>query len=100
MAAGGAALANYETEPVERALLDVTVSLHPTRLTISELTLQIVNDPDDTQEVEAITEAIASLRRFGVFRYRNDDRLIEVTQAGLHVYVLVTELAKLARQSS
>lgn len=38
---------------------------HPARLTVDELALRIVSDPDDGCEVETAAEAVRDLRRGG-----------------------------------
>jgi hypothetical protein len=79
----------YRPKLVEDALLGVAVNLHPARLTIHELSLKVATDPHDGEEIETITEAIRELRRCGLFRYRNDDEVVEPTQAALHAFDLL-----------
>jgi hypothetical protein len=64
------------------------VELHPRRLTASELVLRIVADPDDRREVEIVTQAIGSLRQFGLLRDR-DDEVVEPTPAALRAVSLL-----------
>jgi len=52
-------------------------------LTVGELALRIVSDPEDRMEVETATEAIRDLRRSGLVRYRNDDQVVEATHAAV-----------------
>lgn len=79
----------YTPKLVEETMLIEIIEQHPLRLTISELVLRIVADPDDNREVETATEAIRNLRRSAVVRYRHDDELVEPTQAALHVHHLL-----------
>jgi aryl-alcohol dehydrogenase-like predicted oxidoreductase len=78
----------YNPKLVEHAILVEVIEQHPSRLTIRELTLRIVSDPDDSTEVETATDAIRDLRRSGLVRYRNDDQLVEPTQAALRAHAL------------
>jgi hypothetical protein len=71
----------YDLAPVRQVILEETLELHPQRLTVGELVLRIVSDPDDGVEVETATEAIRDLRRSGLVRYRNDDQVVEPTHA-------------------
>lgn len=64
------------------------MELHPRRLTASELVLRIVADPDDRREVEIVTQAIGSLRQFGLLRDR-DDEVVEPTPAALRAVSLL-----------
>jgi hypothetical protein len=64
----------YDADLVERAVLEEVIGLLPARLTVSELSLRIVADPEDCREAEAVAQAICDLRRSGLLRYRNDDR--------------------------
>jgi aryl-alcohol dehydrogenase-like predicted oxidoreductase len=80
----GAAVATpprYNPALVAQAVLEEAIELHPQRLTVGELSLRVVSDPDDGMEVETATEAIRDLRRSGLFRYRNDDQVVEPTHA-------------------
>jgi hypothetical protein len=85
--AGGVAVAVKSTPPkydlalVGQVILEEALELHPQRLTVGELALRIVGDPDDGVEVETVTEAIRNLRRSGLVRYRNDDQVVEPTHA-------------------
>jgi hypothetical protein len=71
----------YASKLVEETMLIEIIEQHPLRLTIGELVLRIVADPDDSREVETATEAIRNLRRSVLVRYRDDDDLVEPTQA-------------------
>lgn len=79
----------YNLALVARVILEEAVELRPQRLTVGELTLRIVADPDDSREVETATQAIHDLRRSGLFRFRNDDLVVEPTQAALCAYSLL-----------
>jgi hypothetical protein len=61
----------------------------PARLTVGELSLRIVNDPDDGMEVETTIHAIRDLRRSGLIRYRGEGEVVEPTQAALHAHALL-----------
>jgi hypothetical protein len=80
----------YDREKVGEAILFEVIEQHPTRLTVDEIMLRIVADSDDTAEVQTATEAALDLRRSGLVRYRNDDRLVEPTQAALRAHALFT----------
>lgn len=79
----------YDPEHVERAVLEEVLRRHPERLTIGELSLRIVGDPEDELEVEIAAEAIHDLRASGVVRYREDDQLVEPTHAVLRYVELL-----------
>jgi hypothetical protein len=79
----------YDPEIVARSILEEVIRLHPERLTVAELSLKIMGDPEDEREVETAGEAIQSLRASGLVRYRNDDRLVEPTQAVLRYVALM-----------
>jgi hypothetical protein len=80
----------YDPELVEHAVLLEVIELHPARLTVAELSLRIVTDPEDRMEVETITHAIRDLRRSGLLRYRSDDQVVEPTHAALQAHALLT----------
>jgi hypothetical protein len=79
----------YRPKLVEAALLVEAVNQHPARLRIDELSLKVAADPHDSREIETIAEAILELRRCGLFRYRNDDEVVEPTQAAIHAFDLL-----------
>ncbi len=79
--AGVAGPPKYNPELVAQVILEEAIELYPQRLTVGELSLRIVSDPDDGREVETASEAICDLRRSGLFRYRNDDQVVEPTHA-------------------
>jgi hypothetical protein len=89
VSAGAAAVAGRATPPkydpalVEQVILEEAIDMHPQRLTVGELSLRIVSDPDDSWEVETATHAIRDLRRSGLLRYRNDDEVVEPTHAAI-----------------
>ena len=64
-------------------ILREATELHPQRLTVEELSLRIVSDPEDHWEVETAANAIRDLRRSGLVRYRNDDQVVEPTHAAI-----------------
>jgi hypothetical protein len=73
--------------PQQVILLEV-LEQDPARLTVDELALRIVADPSDRTEVETATTAVRDLRRACLVRYRNDDLLVEPTQAALRMHAL------------
>jgi hypothetical protein len=80
----------YDREKVGEAILFEVIEQHPTRLSVEEIMLRIVSDSDDTAEVQTAGEAMLDLRRSGLVRFRNDDRLVEPTQAALRAHALFT----------
>lgn len=89
MTAGAATPPKYDPELVERAVLEEVMEQHPARLTVGELALRIVADPEDSLEVETATHAAWDLRRSGLVRYRNDDQVVELTHAALRAFALL-----------
>ena len=81
---------NYLPGPVERAILEEVIELLPVRMAVGELCLWIAANPEDDREVEAIREAIRDLKRSGLLRYRNDDLVVEPTQAAAQAFALLT----------
>jgi Helix-turn-helix domain len=73
----------HDLDLVARAILEEVLRRHPEGLTVAGLSLRIVGDPEDVREVETVAEAIQSLRASGLIRYRDDDQLVEPTQAVL-----------------
>jgi hypothetical protein len=53
---------------IEAALLSLIVSLHPSHLTAEELVREMVADPRDEAEGNAVRNAIGSLCRSGLVR--------------------------------
>jgi len=80
---------NYNVAIVEAVILEVAAELHPQNLTAKELALKIINDPDDTREVETAAQAIRGLREFGLFASR-DDEIVQPTPAALRACALLT----------
>jgi len=80
----------YDPEIVAQVIFLEVIEHHPTRLTMDELTQRIVTDPDDRCQVETAMEALCDLRRACLVRYRNDDRVVEPTQAALRAHDLLT----------
>lgn len=78
-----------DPEQVELAVLEEAIELHPQRLTVEELALRVAVDPDDDWEAKAVTAAIRDLRRSGLLRYRDDDRVVEPTHAALRAAALL-----------
>jgi hypothetical protein len=83
-------LPKYDPELVERPALEEVIELLPVRLTVSELCQRITADPQDERAVEAVRQAISDLRSWGLFRYRNDDQIVEPTQAAMQSFRLLT----------
>jgi hypothetical protein len=90
MTAGAALSPNCLPEHVERAVLEAVIDLLPIRLTVTELCLRIAADPEDRREVEVVRHAIRDLKRSGLLRYRNDDQIVEPTQAAVQAFALLT----------
>lgn len=93
MAVDSAPPSKYDPQLVERAAFEEVLRRHPARLTVGELLLRIVGDPEDDLEVEVAAEAIHSLRASGLIRYRKDDRIVEATDAALGAVTLLAEMA-------
>jgi len=80
---------SYNVAIVEAVILEVAAELHPQNLTAKELALKIINNPDDTREVETAAQAIRGLREFGLFANR-DDEIVQPTPAALRACALLT----------
>ena len=78
----------YNLKIVEDAVLDIAAELHPEHLSVGELSLKIVGDPDDSREVETVAQAIRTLREFGLVKDR-DDEIVELTPAAIHAVALL-----------
>lgn len=89
MTADDATSPKYNPVLVEQVLLAEAVELHPQRLTVHELSLRIVTNPDDSREVEIATQAIHDLRQSGLFHYQDDDEVVEPTPAALRAFALL-----------
>jgi hypothetical protein len=87
-----ATLPKYDPEIVSQVIFAEVIEQHPLRLTVGELAQRIVCNPDDDREVETATDAVRDLRRACLVRYRNDDEVVELTQAGLRAHELLTTL--------
>jgi anti-sigma factor RsiW len=59
-------------------------------MTVAELCSWIAANPEDDREVETIREAIRDLKRSGLLRYRNDDQIVEPTQAAVQAFAVLT----------
>ena len=90
MTVDGGRPAKYDPEVAAHAILLEVIEQHPTRLTVDELALRITAYPDDRRAVETARQAVRELRRECLVRYRNDDQLVEPTQAALRAYDLLT----------
>jgi len=82
----------YNPEVVGQAVLLEIIDHHPLRLTVDELVGRIAADTGDRGEVDIATEAVRELRRVGLVRYRDDDRVIEPTQTALRAHALFSAL--------
>lgn len=92
MTADADTLPEHDPEIVARVILIEVIERAPARLTVDELALRIASDPEDVREAETATDAIRDLRRAGLVRYRNDEELVEPTQAALRAYSLLTAI--------
>jgi hypothetical protein len=90
MTAGAALSSKCPPEAVERVVLEEVIELLPVRMTVSELCSWIAANSEDHREVETIREAIRDLKRSGLLRYRNDDQVVEPTQAVVQAFALLT----------
>lgn len=90
MTSGAAISPNYLPKPVERAILEEVIELLPVRMTVTELCSWIAANPEDGREAETIKDAIRDLKRSGLMRYRNDDQVVEPTQAAVQAFALLT----------
>lgn len=81
----------YDLTLVARAILEEAVELHPRRLTVGELALRIIGDPDDSREMATAIQAAEDLRKFGLFDYRDEDEVVEPTPAALRAFALLVE---------
>lgn len=79
----------YNLDAVAQAILVQIIDLHPERLAVREWLLRIVGDWDDGLEVETAQSAIRDLRVSGLIHYRDDDQLVEPTQAVLRYVALL-----------
>ncbi len=82
-------LPKYNVAIVEAVILEVAAELHPQKLTANELALKIVNDADDSREVETAAQAIRGLCEFGLF-CAGEGEIVMPTQAGLRAVALLT----------
>lgn len=79
----------YNVAIVEAVILEVAAELHPEHLSAHELSLKIISDPNDSRELETAGLAIDWLRKFGLFKTR-DDEIAEPTAAALHAVALLS----------
>jgi len=78
----------YSPELVERAILEVVIDLHPTCLTLAELSLGVAGDPKDRREIDTITCAVRGLRGAGLLQANHNDR-VRPTPAALRAAALL-----------
>jgi hypothetical protein len=89
MTTGSGTPPKYNPVKVGQALLREVIELHPTHLTVDELTQRIVADPADRKEVNTVTKAMSELRQSGLLHHRDDERTVEPTPAALHAFTLL-----------
>ena len=90
MTAGAGTPPKYNSALVEQVILEEAIELHPVHLSVAELSLRIVADPDDRREIEIATKAIRNLREVGLFSARSDGDCVEPTAAALRAFTLFT----------
>jgi hypothetical protein len=78
----------YNRAVVGQAVLLEIIDHHPVRLTVTELVGRIVSDRDDFGEIKQRVLLFANCKQTGLVRYRDDDELVEPTQAALHAHTL------------
>jgi len=78
----------YDVALVESVILEVVAERHPEHHSTDELSLKIVSDPGDRREIEAVAQAISSLREFGLLKDRGDE-IVEPTPAALRALALL-----------
>jgi len=81
--------AEYDVAKVEAVLLVVAADLYPRRLSMRDLSLEVVVDPDDDREMEVARRAIFNLKAYGLFQEWPGEG-IEPTPPGLRAVVLLT----------
>jgi hypothetical protein len=82
----------YNPEPVERAVLEVVIELHPAVMTMAELSLRIAGDPRDRREIDTIACAVRDLRTAGLLQDHNER--VEPTPAALRAAALLLGRSK------
>lgn len=88
--AGAGTPPKYDPFLAAQPILEEAVELAPRRLTVHELSLRVVTDPDDSREIETAARAIRGLRDSGLFSYRDDDQIVEPTRAAICAFHLLT----------
>jgi hypothetical protein len=63
----------------------------PARLTVDQIVLRVISDPDDRREVLTAITAVRELRVAGLVRVEEDET-VEATGAALHADALFTAL--------
>jgi hypothetical protein len=81
---------NYDPQKVGGVLLVVIIEQHPALLTVDQLALRVVSDPNDEEEVKAFGEALRSMSASGLIQCRGEDKTVEPTPAALHAHDLLT----------
>lgn len=79
----------YDLEIVSRTVLEEVILRYRERLTVPELSLRIVGDPDDERETKTVADAIHDLRASGLIEYEDADQLVKATPAILRYVALV-----------
>lgn len=71
-----------EDARIEGVVLRVVLAHHPTHLTIAELALEILDDPDDFAEGDALARAVRDLGVAGLVRMNG--AVVMPTRAAVH----------------
>jgi hypothetical protein len=71
-----------EDARTERIVLMLVLALHPTHLTMPELAAEVLEDPDDFAEGDALARAVRDLGAAGLVRMNG--ALVMPTLAALH----------------
>jgi hypothetical protein len=75
-----------EDAKTERTVLMRVLALHPTHLTMPELAAEVLEDPDDFAEGDALARAVRDLGAAGLVRINGV--VVMPTRAALHFYRL------------
>lgn len=78
----------YNSELVERAVMEVVIEAHPDFLTTAELLSVVAGDPKDGREVDTITRAVRDLKRWGLLHEGRGEQ-VEPTPAALRLASLL-----------
>lgn len=78
-----------EDAKTERAVLSRVLALHPTHLTMPELAAEVLEDPDDFAEGDALARAVRDLGAAGLVRMNGI--VVMPTRAALHFHSLLDQ---------